>query len=61
MFLPQITRPNNFTIKHYAGDVLYDCQGFVEKNKDVLFKDLVLCMQSTDQDFILDLFPEDVA
>ena len=30
----------DFKIKHYAGDVVYDVNGFVEKNRDVLFSDL---------------------
>ncbi len=37
----------HFRIHHYAGTVTYDCDGFTEANKDTLYKDLVLLMQST--------------
>ena len=29
-----------FSIKHYAGDVTYDCRGMVEKNADRLSRNL---------------------
>ena len=37
-----------FTVKHYAGDVKYDYFGFLEKNKDTLFNDLVELMSSSE-------------
>ena len=48
-----------FMIKHYAGNVNYDIGGFCERNRDVLFKDLIQLMQSSSNDFIRSLFPED--
>jgi myosin-1 len=53
-------RNNQFTIKHYAGDVVYNSSGMTEKNKDTLFADLILCMQSSSIQFIRQFFPEDV-
>jgi len=50
-----------FTVKHYAGDVTYDCRSFAFKNKDTLFTGLVLCMQESQSTFIHRLFPEDVS
>ena len=29
----------DFVIRHYAGDVVYNVNGFMEKNKDTLFQD----------------------
>jgi len=36
-----------FIVHHYAGKVSYDVLGFCEKNRDVLFKDLVELMQQS--------------
>uniref|UniRef100_A0A8C6YF54 Myosin IE n=1 Tax=Naja naja TaxID=35670 RepID=A0A8C6YF54_NAJNA len=37
-----------FIIHHYAGKVSYDMDGFCERNRDVLFMDLVELMQSSE-------------
>eukprot|EP01137_Pigoraptor_chileana_P027899 Opistho-2@11102 len=50
-----------FIIQHYAGKVTYDMGGFCERNKDVLFKDLIIVMQSSQNAFIRSLFPDDVS
>ena len=46
-----------FKIKHYAGDVVYDIEGFVEKNKDFLSDFIVETVQSTDMSLLKTLFP----
>ncbi|OUM68513.1 hypothetical protein PIROE2DRAFT_65913 [Piromyces sp. E2] len=51
---------NKFLVRHYAGPVTYDCEGFCEANKDTLFKDLIILMQTTTKPFIRNLFPENV-
>jgi len=38
---------SQFTIQHYAGNVVYSGEGFCEANKDLLFKDLIQLMQSS--------------
>ncbi|NWR61698.1 MYO1E protein, partial [Bucorvus abyssinicus] len=50
-----------FIIHHYAGKVVsYDMDGFCERNRDVLFMDLIELMQSSDLPFIKALFPENL-
>jgi myosin-1 len=49
---------NAFTIKHYAGDVSYIVTGFLDKNKDLLFRDLVGLAEVCDTPFVKTLFPE---
>ncbi|XP_071156753.1 chitin synthase chs-2-like [Mytilus edulis] len=45
-----------FGIHHFAGQVLYRCEGFLEKNKDTLNDDLFDCMKGSENPFINDLF-----
>ncbi|NWX90932.1 MYO1F protein, partial [Nothoprocta pentlandii] len=49
---------SGFVIHHYAGKVSYDVTGFCERNRDVLFTDLIELMQSSEHGFIRMLFPE---
>jgi len=49
-----------FTVKHYAGDVTYDVNEFCFKNYDNLYTSIVMCMQSSRNDFYRRMFPEDV-
>ncbi|KAK2172541.1 hypothetical protein NP493_950g01025 [Ridgeia piscesae] len=49
---------SGFIIHHYAGQVSYEVDGFCEKNRDVLFPDLIQLMQSSNNAFIRSLFPE---
>ncbi|XP_055066693.1 myosin IEb [Misgurnus anguillicaudatus] len=49
-----------FIVHHYAGKVSYDVSGFCERNRDVLFNDIIELMQSSEFAFIRDLFPENI-
>ncbi|XP_016522129.1 myosin IEb isoform X3 [Poecilia formosa] len=49
-----------FIIHHYAGKVSYDVGGFCERNRDVLFNDIIELMQSSEFPFIRALFPENL-
>ncbi|KFQ49369.1 Unconventional myosin-If, partial [Nestor notabilis] len=49
---------SGFIIHHYAGKVSYDVNSFCERNRDVLFTDLIELMQSSEYGFIRMLFPE---
>eukprot|EP01102_Stenamoeba_stenopodia_P015921 TRINITY_DN5501_c0_g1_i2.p1 TRINITY_DN5501_c0_g1~~TRINITY_DN5501_c0_g1_i2.p1 ORF type:complete len:1059 (+),score=290.73 TRINITY_DN5501_c0_g1_i2:110-3286(+) len=50
--------PTEFIIKHYAGDVTYCAEGFCDKNKDLLFNDLIDLAQTCRSPFVVNLFPE---
>ncbi|KAM4601250.1 myosin IEb isoform 1-T1 [Polymixia lowei] len=49
-----------FIVHHYAGKVSYDVSGFCERNRDVLFNDIIELMQSSEFTFIRNLFPENL-
>uniref|UniRef100_A0A6Q2Z7B1 Osteoclast-stimulating factor 1 n=1 Tax=Esox lucius TaxID=8010 RepID=A0A6Q2Z7B1_ESOLU len=49
-----------FIVHHYAGKVSYDVSGFCERNRDVLFTDIIELMQSSEFAFIKNLFPENL-
>ena len=46
----------SFVINHYAGKVIYDAKGFLEKNRDNLSSNLIECMKSSNVDSIAELF-----
>jgi len=48
-----------FQIKHYAGDVTYEVDGFCDKNKDTLFDDIIEVMQMSENSLLVSFFPED--
>ncbi|KAI5474581.1 hypothetical protein MNV49_003039 [Pseudohyphozyma bogoriensis] len=52
------TRGSKFLIKHYAGDVMYTVAGMTDKNKDVLLKDLLDLVASSNNQFLQTLFPD---
>ncbi|XP_035377707.1 unconventional myosin-X [Electrophorus electricus] len=47
---------HQFGIKHYAGEVLYDVRGVLEKNRDTFRDDILNMLQDSRLDFIYDLF-----
>lgn len=51
---------DGFRIHHYAGVVNYNVDGFVERNRDIFYTDLIELMQSSTSDFIRALFPENL-
>ena len=56
--VPKRATATEFLIKHYAGDVQYDGQGFLEKNRDTLFTDLLLLMGSSKLPLVQELFTD---
>ncbi|KAM9850455.1 unconventional myosin-Ib isoform 2-T2 [Aulostomus maculatus] len=58
-FLNDHSLPHNcFRIQHYAGKVLYRAEGFVDKNNDLLYRDLSQAMYKANHSLIKQLFPE---
>ncbi|KAM7407719.1 hypothetical protein PAMA_003457 [Pampus argenteus] len=58
-FLTDHSLPHNcFRIQHYAGKVLYRAEGFVDKNNDLLYRDLSQAMYKANHGLIKQLFPE---
>uniref|UniRef100_A0A9J7YPD9 Myosin X, like 1 n=1 Tax=Cyprinus carpio carpio TaxID=630221 RepID=A0A9J7YPD9_CYPCA len=49
---------HQFGIKHYAGEVLYDVKGILEKNRDTFRDDILNMLKDSRLDFIYDLFEQ---
>uniref|UniRef100_A0A8C8SX46 Myosin IG n=1 Tax=Pelusios castaneus TaxID=367368 RepID=A0A8C8SX46_9SAUR len=48
----------DFRIKHYAGDVTYSVEGFIDKNKDTLFQDFKRLMYKSTDPVLRDMWPD---
>ncbi|XP_042353344.1 unconventional myosin-X [Plectropomus leopardus] len=45
-----------FGVKHYAGEVVYDVRGMLEKNRDTFRDDILNLLRESRLDFVYDLF-----
>ncbi|XP_012539423.1 unconventional myosin-Ie [Monomorium pharaonis] len=50
---------DGFAILHYAGVVSYSVDGFCDKNRDVLFLDLIELMQTSTNSLVRELYPQE--
>ncbi|XP_054601455.1 unconventional myosin-Ig isoform X2 [Nothobranchius furzeri] len=48
----------HFRIRHYAGDVTYSVDGFLEKNKDLLFQDFKRLMYNSTNPVLKEMWPD---
>jgi myosin protein heavy chain len=48
---------NKFTLKHYAGDVEYSVEGWIDKNRDPLVDSVLQMLSESDNQFIANLYP----
>jgi len=58
VFKRYMKNPQYFVVKHYAGDVIYDTHGFLDKNRDTLTQDLLECVQESSLPLMQELFPK---
>ncbi len=49
-----------FSILHYAGNVEYSCDGFIEANRDVLSQDMMFLAKGANFPFLQTLYPDEV-
>ncbi|XP_076610912.1 unconventional myosin-Ig isoform X2 [Chaetodon auriga] len=48
----------HFRIRHYAGDVTYSVEGFLDKNKDMLFQDFKRLMYNSANPVLKEMWPD---
>lgn len=46
---------DGFVVKHYAHNVKYNIEGFIQKNSDLLTEDITGCLSSSSSSFVVDL------
>jgi len=51
---------NMFKIKHYAGDVIYTIDGFIEKNNDLLYNDISFVLNTSSDPALREMFPQNM-
>lgn len=54
----ELRHGSDFRVRHYAGDVVYDVGGFLDKNKDTLFQDFKRLLYSSKDANIRQMWPE---
>ncbi|XP_034557691.1 myosin VIIAa [Notolabrus celidotus] len=58
---PKNNHETQFGIQHFAGVVYYETRGFLEKNRDTLYGDIIQLVHSSKNKFIKQIFHADVA
>ena len=57
---PKSSHIAKFGIKHYAGDVYYDLDRFLDKNRDTFSNDLLNAMADSSNAYLISLFKEQI-
>jgi myosin I len=58
LMIRKSTGMNEFQLRHYAGDVKYNVDGFLDKNNDLLYRDLKEAMSVSRNGIMKRLFPQ---
>ncbi|XP_068601994.1 unconventional myosin-VIIa-like [Brachionichthys hirsutus] len=58
---PKNSHETQFGVQHFAGVVHYETRGFLEKNRDTLYGDIIQLVHSSKNKFIKQIFQADVA
>jgi myosin-1 len=48
----------DFLVRHYAGDVVYNIDGFIDKNRDTLFQDFKRLLYNSSNEIYKSMWPE---
>ncbi|KAH8741190.1 myosin-related protein [Cryptosporidium ryanae] len=56
IYKPSKMSNTSFAVSHYAGPVIYDTRGFLEKNRDQLHSDVTELLLSSESPLIIELF-----
>ncbi|XP_037927724.1 unconventional myosin ID [Teleopsis dalmanni] len=54
----ELKHKEDFRITHYAGDVIYNIKGFIEKNKDTLYQDFKRLLHHSKDANLSEMWPE---
>ncbi|EDW52457.1 GM11630 [Drosophila sechellia] len=54
----ELKHREDFRITHYAGDVIYNINGFIEKNKDTLYQDFKRLLHNSEDANLSEMWPE---
>nr|XP_017099093.2 unconventional myosin ID [Drosophila bipectinata] len=54
----ELKHREDFRITHYAGDVIYNINGFIEKNKDTLYQDFKRLLHNSKDANLSEMWPE---
>ncbi|KAI8042895.1 unconventional myosin ID isoform X1 [Drosophila gunungcola] len=54
----ELKHREDFRITHYAGDVVYNINGFIEKNKDTLYQDFKRLLHNSKDANLSEMWPE---
>ncbi|XP_059494566.1 unconventional myosin-Vb-like [Stegostoma tigrinum] len=52
---------STFIILHFAAAVLYQCEGFLEKNRDTVYEEPINILKASKSELIRELFPNDAS